>query len=117
MENAISAELKSELLGELLNARMQHTRWITGVIKNEDFHVEENHTQCQFGKWMIRVNGLLKNLDEFQQLDLPHKDLHRIFLVLKHNRDHQMLRGELKTLSKELIKRIDALETRLNQIS
>lgn len=111
----ISQELKSELLSELMDARMQHIRWITEVLKGDSFEAEGDHTQCRFGRWLIDVKGVLNSVEEFERLKLPHQDLHTAYHLLKKNPDHSALRDGLKQLSNTLINHIDALEKRLNQ--
>ncbi|MEH6471920.1 MAG: CZB domain-containing protein [Halopseudomonas sp.] len=109
----ISRSIKSEALGRLLDARMQHTKWVAEVLHERDPQVTEDHTLCEFGKWMIAVRDELDDLEEFQDLDVPHRELHMVYKVLKSNPTHQILREEIKLLSEKLISRIDALEQRL----
>lgn len=111
----ISEKLSSEALVKLLNARMQHTQWVAEVLHEKDPKVMEDHTECEFGKWMIEVREELDDLEEFQDLDVPHRELHIIYKILKSNPSHQILREEIKLLSDKLIARIDLLQQRLEQ--
>ena len=111
----ISKELKSEALGELLNARMHHTNWVSEVLHGVSPKGAEEHTQCEFGKWMLKVEELLGGLNEFKELDMPHRELHSAYRLFKNNPDHELPKEEITLLSKKLINRIDLLELRLNQ--
>lgn len=106
-------EMKSEALGKLLDARMQHTQWVSEVLHHRNPQVVEDHTQCEFGRWMLSVKEVMDELDEFQDLDIPHRELHMVYKVLKNNPGHEILREEIKLLSEKLIGRIDVLEQRL----
>ena len=57
--------VKDNALGKLRTARMQHTKWVTEVLHNRNPQVVEDHTQCEFGKWMISVRDTLEDLEEF----------------------------------------------------
>lgn len=110
----LSKELKSDALDQLLNARMQHTRWVSEVLHEKNPQVKEDHTECDFGKWIISIRDVIGELEEFQALDIPHRELHLIYKILKNNPSHELLRDEIKLLSEKLINRIDELEQRLN---
>jgi hypothetical protein len=110
-----SKKIKSEALGQLLDARMQHTKWVSAVLHDKMPQVVEDHTQCEFGKWMISLRDILGELEEFQDLDVPHRELHMVYKILKNNPTHDLLRDEIKLLSEKLISCIDALEQRLSR--
>ena len=111
----ICRELKSELLSELLDARMKHTQWVTQVVNEDCLSVEENPNHCRFGKWIIDVKDILSDCDEYHQLLQPHINLHTVYSKLKENSSQDSYKDELKRLSNQLIDRIDALEKTLNQ--
>lgn len=108
-------EMKSEALVKLLDARMQHTKWVSEVLHEKNPQVVEDHTQCEFGRWMISVKEVMEELEEFQDLDVPHRELHMVYKILRNNPTHDILREEIKLLSEKLISRIDDLEQRLNE--
>ena len=109
-------EMKDEALAKLLDARDQHTLWVTEVLTSQKPRVVECHTQCEFGKWMIGVRDRLDELEEFQDLDVPHRELHMVYKILKDNPSHDFLRDEIKQLSEKLLGRIHRLEQRLNNM-
>lgn len=111
-----SRDQKSQALATLLDARMQHRKWVAEVLNNENPQVMEDHTQCEFGKWMIAVREVLDDLEEFQDLDVPHRELHMVYKILKSNPDHAILREEIQLLSNKLIGRIDSLEKCLKEL-
>ena len=117
MINPTIVEMKSELLGTLLDARMQHTKWMKEIIRDNNLHVEGDHTKCEFGTWIIQIRNILGDIEEYQNLEVPHRDLHKIFSALKHNPEQPSLREKLKKHSSELLSRIDSLEKRLNSMS
>ena len=110
----IGREFRSEALGELLDARMYHMQWIDTVTYEDDPQVEEHHTKCKFGKWILKAGRTLNCMDEFRELDENHRELHSVFRILKNNPDHELLLNEMKLQSKKLITSIDLLELRLN---
>ena len=111
----ICRELKSELLSELLDARMKHTEWVTQVVNEESLSVEENPNHCGFGKWIIDVKDILADWDEYHQLVEPHVNSHAVYSKIKDNPRQDTYKDEIKRLSTQLIDRIDALEKILNQ--
>ena len=110
----ICRELKSELLSELLDARMKHTEWVTQVVNMESLSVEENPSHCRFGKWIIDVKDILADFDEYHQLVAPHDNLHHAYSQFKESSGQGTFKDEIKQLSNQLIDRIDALEKILN---
>lgn len=113
----ISKELKSEILSQLLDARMKHTEWVTQVVNKASLSVEENPNHCRFGKWIIDVKDILDGLEEYHQLVEPHVNLHLAYSKLKVNSGQEVSNAEIKRLSSQLIDRIDTLENKLNQSS
>ena len=111
----ICSELKSELLSELLDARMKHTEWVTQVVNEKSLSVEESPNHCRFGKWIIDVKDILADLDEYHQLMEPHINLHHAYTQFKENSRQETFKDEIKRFSSQLIDRIDALEKTLNQ--
>ena len=110
----IEKSLKLELIDALADARMQHIQWVGDVLKDDKFEAEADHTQCNFGKWMIKVKDILGEFEEFQDIDIPHRELHMVYKLLINNPEHSVLREELKLLSYKLIDRVDLLEKRLS---
>ena len=115
MNSEISKVMNDQLIDELVEARMQHIHWVSQVLKDEKFEAEEDHTRCNFGLWMVKVKELLGELEELQDVDVPHRELHMVYKVLKNNPAHTVLREELKLLSCKLIDRVDQLENRLKE--
>lgn len=107
------ADLKQ--LDRLLEARMQHTKWVADVVHNEHPQVEEDPTKCEFGKWLLSASAELKTLPEFQALDEPHRELHQAYKLFRGDADLAYHPDEIKYLSTMLIERIDLLEKRLKK--
>jgi hypothetical protein len=102
-------------LDTLLNARMAHTRWVSEVTHEHTPCVEEDHTRCKFGHWLLLAEGILGGVKEFRDLVEPHKQLHLAYLALKSEQDRASLCDTIKEMSRILIDRIDLLESHLKQ--
>ena len=102
-------------LDALLNARMAHTQWLSEVLYEQTPCVEEDHTQCAFGKWLIASDSLLSGVPEFVALQEPHQGLHDTYKNCKNDADLSGLRQRVREFSRMLIDRIDALEKVLNR--
>ncbi len=111
----LNKKTRLEALDALLHARMTHTRWVSEVMHNELPCVAAEATDCDFGKWLYVAKGELGDLPEFLAMQQPHTDLHEVYKVLHRHPSHDHLRGEIRVLSTELIRAIDALEKRLNR--
>lgn len=111
----ISKQSRSEALSALLDARMQHTRWVKEATNNPTPKIEIHHTRCGFGRWLTSVEGDLTELSEFIALDQPHKALHAAYKLLRITPEQEQRKQDILRLSAELITRIDALEKRLQK--
>ncbi len=111
----VSEDCRITALDTLLGARMQHTKWVSEVVHNDNPQVEDDHTKCDFGKWILSASDEVKALKEFQDLDEPHRDLHRAYTLFRGNADLAYHPDEIKYLSIMLIERIDLLEKRLRK--
>ncbi len=94
---------------------MQHTKWVYEVVHSENPEVEEEHTRCDFGKWLLSASDELGELPEFNVLIAPHRELHTAFTLFKGSPDLGYHPDEIKYLSGQLIERIDLLEKCLNK--
>ena len=111
-----SIKVRDQLLVDLLNARMQHMRWVNEVMNNKFSLAEPSHTDCQFGKWMLKVSESLEHLSEFQNLELPHRLLHQSYQTLQNAPEQEQHKLDVKSYSSQLIDAIDALEQRINHL-
>ncbi|HLA34227.1 MAG TPA: CZB domain-containing protein [Rhodocyclaceae bacterium] len=107
-------ELRLKAIDTLLNARMEHTRWVSQVINHENPSVAVEHTDCKFGQWLLASEATLGHIPEFQALILPHKDLHENYKLLRNEPSRDPLRHEMRRLSQILISHIDDLQGFLN---
>ncbi len=103
-------------LDTLFNARMAHTRWVAEVTHEQTPCVEEDHTRCKFGTWLLLAEGILGEVKEFRDLVEPHKQLHLTYVALKSAQDRGLLGNRINEISRTLIDGIDLLETRLKQL-
>lgn len=102
-------------LDTLFNARRSHTQWVSEVTHQQAPCVVEDHTLCDFGKWLIEAEGMLGSVPEFIDLREPHQQLHDTYLSLKADRDHALRSSRIRDISRTLIDRIDSLEKYLNR--
>ncbi|MEH6472311.1 MAG: CZB domain-containing protein [Halopseudomonas sp.] len=109
----LNKDVKNTALGALLDARMQHTKWVSEVLHNPDAQVAEDHTRCEFGKWLLAAGDELKALPAFQSLEAPHNALHEAYKMIKHTPDLDERRVEIEQFSNRLIDCIDRLEQTL----
>lgn len=117
MTNKISKEVRLASLDALLDARMAHTCWVAEVVKNANPVVEEDHTQCVFGKWLIAAAANLQEVQEFEALIAPHQKLHDAYRDRNKIASPQAFHRQIKDASRTLINQIDALEKRLNLVA
>ena len=111
----VSKDSRLKALDTLLEARMQHTKWVCEVVQVENPQVEDDHRKCDFGKWLLSACSELKALKEFQELDKPHRELHEAYKLFRGVPDLAYHPDEIKYLSNMLIDRIDLLEKRLRK--
>ena len=111
----ISKESRSQALSTLLDARMQHTRWVSEVLNNPNPQVEIDPSLCAFGRWLHSADEELQALPEFSALDRPHLELHQAYRLIRTTPDLEPRRIDIRQLSLRLIARIDALEQRLQK--
>lgn len=78
---------------------------------------ELEHTCCKLGLWYYNSGDIFKDLPEYQQLELPHKELHdsgKALLKAVHNKcdakEFTMLSHQLTEKSSTIIKLLQALE-------
>lgn len=107
------SESKGQLLTDLLNARMQHTRWVAEVKNNSIPHVEPDHTRCEFGLWLISANKIFGDMAEFKALDPVHITLHQAYAEFINSPEDPLLRTRVISVSHDLIDRIDQLEAKI----
>ncbi|MGV1099071.1 methyl-accepting chemotaxis protein [Thiovibrio sp. JS02] len=86
--NAEDVILGNKLDGLLAQKEVDHLNWVSGVnaLLNDDnvteLHVETDHTQCGFGKWLYgeerqRAEILVPSIAPLlKSIEKPHKDLH-----------------------------------------
>ncbi len=114
---SISKQERLEALDTLLNARRAHTQWVAHIAHITHQHtpcVIEDHTQCAFGKWLLKETQTLGTLPEFNALVEPHRQLHAAYTEMKGTTKPAVLRDTISSLSLVLIDTIDQLEKRLN---
>ncbi len=113
----LNKKWSSEALDKLLHARRQHTLWVSEVMNQSMPRVAEDHTQCDFGKWIHGSGGLLMGeMEGFQQMVTIHKELHQAYSDLKDDpNQHERMLREIKQLSNQLFDQIDLLEATLQQ--
>lgn len=105
----------AEALDKLLSARRQHTLWVSEIMNHSAPLVAEDHTQCDFGKWILGSGSLLLGEKQsFQQLIVTHKAIHHAYKALKDDpaqQDH--MRRQIRLYSHQLFDLIDKLEQEL----
>lgn len=111
----IGHQERLKALDTLLNARRSHTLWVSEVTHQQAPCVVEDHTLCDFGKWLIEAEGILGSVPEFIDLGEPHQQLHDTYLSLKADQDHALRSSRIRDISRTLIDRIDSLEKYLNR--
>ena len=111
---SICKQERLEALDTLLNARRAHTQWVTHITHQHTPCVIEDHTQCAFGKWLLKETQTLGTLPEFKALVEPHWQLHAAYTEMKGTTKPAVLRDTISSLSLVLIDTIDQLEKRLN---
>ena len=111
----LNRQQRTEALDLLHNARMQHTRWVAEVMNNELPQVEPDHRFCEFGRWLRCADEALREMEEFQALIEPHRELHEAYRTIKFTPGMEDLREAVKNLSMQLIEGVDRLERRLQQ--
>lgn len=57
----------------LIIAKEQHQKWVKDVLNDPIPHVEADHTQCDFGKWLLSAEEELRKRPEYDALDDPHR--------------------------------------------
>lgn len=76
---------KEQVLVQIRRAKTAHLRWRAyAMALSSGYTVEEGQlplqpTDCQFGCWYFGQGQALKDLPEFQAIDLPHKKVHAIY--------------------------------------
>lgn len=103
--------IKCKSVTALNTAKTQHQKWVEDVLSDPIPHVEADHTQCDFGKWLLSAEEELRKLPEFDALDDPHRKLHMAYLMVMTTPGLDRLELETKHYSKLLIERIEALKS------
>ncbi|MFH1872170.1 MAG: CZB domain-containing protein [Pseudomonadota bacterium] len=111
----IGHQERLKALDTLLNARRSHTLWVSEVTHQQAPCVVEDHTLCDFGKWLIEAEGILGSVPEFIELREPHQQLHDTYVSLKADPDRALRSSRIRDISRTLIDRIDGLEKYLNR--
>lgn len=76
---------KEQVLIQIRRAKTAHLRWRAyAMALSSGYTVEEGQlplqpTDCQFGQWYFGQGQALKDLPEFQAIDIPHKQVHAIY--------------------------------------
>ncbi len=106
----INNGMKTEFLEKLRHARGQHEKWVAEVLNNNTPQVEEDHTLCDFGKWILSVKEEMQDLPEFLDLEEPHRKLHMAYSTIMKTPGLGNIENEMKYYSTLLIERINLLE-------
>lgn len=106
----MSKPINCKFVTTLNTAKEQHLSWVEGVLNNPVPHVEADHTQCDFGKWLLFAEEELQKLPEFVALNDSHRKLHMAYSMVMTTPGLDHLEQEIQHYSKLIIERIEALK-------
>ena len=73
---------------EIRKAKKAHLKWVSyayGLIEGlplESNQVPVFETDCEFGRWYYGHGQVLDRLEEFRNLEAPHRDLHHQYMKI-----------------------------------
>ncbi len=118
-------------IGVLYMAQLDHMQWkktmidtvlyvhrshkVNGVKKVQGGLPELDHTCCKLGRWYYGVSDVFGHLKEYNQLEQPHKELHKqgrsLLAAASEDCSIKELKTKIAELSKKSVVIIDLLQT------
>ena len=79
---------KKQIINQLRAAKSAHIKWrsyaqamVAGIPVSQE-QVPVIHTDCAFGKWYYGGGQMLSTLESFSAIEVPHENLHAIYIEL-----------------------------------
>ncbi len=131
---------KEEILNEINKAKNAHVLWFANAMALSvgtdpgDSSVPKKHTECSFGKWYYGIGQENMHLESYRAIESIHKNLHNKYNEIfnrfeelssegffenielrdsSEQADFNAMIDELKNISKELLTKLNELETEL----